>query len=108
MIGHLIRKAVNITLLVWVDKICGGIVGLLKGVLICGVFLILISAFWPNAISKNSRVSVYVMNFTKSLGFLMPQKIKKEFNKEREDITKYFSGDFWYKLFNIKKGKREL
>ncbi len=108
VIGTLIRKGIQITILAWVDRFGGAIVGFLKGAIICGLILILISFFWPNIVSKRSRVALYVMEFTNKLSVFIPKNLKKEFEKEKDHLKKYFSEDFLYEFFNIKKGKRKL
>ncbi len=108
VIGNFIRRAIHITILAWIDRLGGAIIGFLKGVVICGLILMLISFFSPNVIPKDSKVSLYVMNFTHKLSVFLPQNLKEEFEKEKERFKKYLSEDFFYELFNIKKGKREL
>ncbi len=107
IVVSMLRKIASISVLSSADKIAGGLFGLIKGIIICGAFLMFITFFWPKATS-HSKLCPYVIKATKSLYLFVPQSIRQEFNEKSREIRKYFSEDFWYELFKIKKPKRRL
>ncbi len=110
LLGLVLRRIFHLTILSWADKLGGAIIGFIKGIIICGAILFLIDTFLgpDTQLVKNSRVTPYVLKTTQKLSILIPNKLRREFKKEKEEIAEFFSEDFWYKLFGLKKGKREL
>ena len=61
-----------------VNRMAGSVIGLLKVALICGGVLLLFVRY-PVA-EFNSRLTPHVLNYTKSVVFIMPQKYKNLIN----------------------------
>jgi len=73
----------------FVNNALGGGLGLLKGLLICGiiVFAMLVFPFKENAL-KQSFLAPYCMRITKAVIYLIPEDLKVKFNEAYEDIIK--------------------
>lgn len=69
------------------DRVLGGGVGLLKGVLICGILLFALLAFPISTASiKKSQIAPYCLNVTKLVVSLIPEDLKKAFNETYRNI----------------------
>ncbi len=73
----------------FVNNALGGGLGLLKGLLICGVilFAMLVFPFKENAL-KQSIFAPYCLRVTKAVIYLIPDDLKVKFNEAYEDIVK--------------------
>ncbi|MFC2160195.1 CvpA family protein [Acidobacteriota bacterium] len=78
----------------FINYVLGGGLGLLKGLLICGVivFAMLVFPFKENAL-KQSFLAPYCMRITKAVIYLIPDELKIKFNKAYDDIVKRGSED---------------
>ena len=73
----------------FVNSALGGGLGLLKGLLICGVivFAILVFPFQEDALKK-SVLAPYCLRITKAVIYLIPKDLKVKFNEAYKDIIK--------------------
>jgi len=73
----------------FVNNALGGGLGLLKGLLICGVivFAMLVFPFKEDALKK-SFLAPYCMRITKAVIYLIPKDLKVKFNEAYDDIIK--------------------
>lgn len=81
----------------FVNNVLGGGLGLLKGLLICGVivFAMLVFPFKEDAL-RQSFLAPYCLRITKAVIYLIPDDLKEKFNeaykdiveREREDVRK--------------------
>jgi len=73
----------------FVNKVLGGGLGLLKGLLISGVivFAMLVFPFKDDAI-KQSFLAPYCLRVTKAVIYLIPDDLKERFNEAYKDIVK--------------------
>lgn len=73
----------------FVNNALGGGLGLLKGLLICGVivFAMLVFPFKGDALEQ-SFLAPYCMRVTKAVFYLIPKDLKVKFNEAYEDIIK--------------------
>ena len=61
LIGVILRKAVSISLAAWFDYVAGGIIGLVKGLLLCFLLLALVQVALPDAgFLKGSKLAPYL------------------------------------------------
>lgn len=71
-----------------INRFFGGAIGLLKGVLICGVFVFALFAFPFNSEAlKNSRLAPYGVEVTKSVYYLIPEELKIKFEEAYRDLV---------------------
>jgi membrane protein required for colicin V production len=73
----------------FVNNALGGGLGLLKGLLICGVivFAMLVFPFKEDAL-KQSFLAPYCVRVTKAVIYLIPDDLKVKFNEAYDDIVK--------------------
>ena len=73
----------------WINHVLGGGLGLLKGILICGVvvFAMLVFPFNTEAL-KGSFLAPVCLRITKTVFYLIPEELKIQFNEAYQDIVK--------------------
>jgi membrane protein required for colicin V production len=71
----------------FLNHIFGGALGLLKGVLICGVIVLGLLVFpVKKEALKESQISPYCLKVAEAMYYLIPQSLKQEFKKAYRDI----------------------
>ncbi|UCC38873.1 MAG: CvpA family protein [Candidatus Aminicenantes bacterium] len=86
LISHLLSKMMKGPLK-FANHVLGGGIGLLKGILICGVVVFAFLLFPVNKEAlKASKLSPTCVQATKAVFFLIPQEIKDQFQKAYQDI----------------------
>ena len=76
------------------DKILGGALGLLKGILICSiiVFALLVFPIDKKALKK-SQISPVCLKITRTMVSLIPKELKEKFREAYKEITKRVGKD---------------
>jgi membrane protein required for colicin V production len=73
--------------LAFVNRILGGALGLLKGILICGVLVLALLAFETGTDAiKKSRMAPYCLKITKAIVRVVPAELKAKFQSAYENI----------------------
>jgi membrane protein required for colicin V production len=73
----------------WMNHALGGGLGLLKGILICGVIVFAMLVFPFNTeILKRSFLAPPCLRMTKAVIYLIPEDLKTKFNEAYQDIVK--------------------
>lgn len=74
LVGVVVKKAVNILLLGWIDKVFGGILGAIIGLVLCAALLTIVSKYFPNlvqdTISQSAVAKAIMEQFPMLLGLL--------------------------------------
>jgi membrane protein required for colicin V production len=71
----------------FLNHVFGGALGLLKGILICGVVVLALLVFpVKKEALKESQVAPYCLKIAEGLYYLIPQSLKQEFKKAYNDI----------------------
>lgn len=98
------RGAIRLVLLGWLDRILGGIFGLIKGAVIIFFLITILTVFHPksNALVKDSRFFPPILSFTGKMVQLIPHKIQGDFLNKKRQIQEYWGGK---KRFIEKTGK---
>jgi membrane protein required for colicin V production len=93
IVSHLLSKLVRGPLKL-LDKVLGGALGLLKGILICGVivFALLVFPIDKRAL-KGSLVSPVCLKLTRTIVSLIPKELKEKFKEAYKEITKRVGKD---------------
>jgi membrane protein required for colicin V production len=94
------RGAVRLAFLGWLDRILGGLLGLIKGVVVIMVLVALLLFFSPKA-STLMRQSLFyppMQNFTQKLVRFIPSSIIEDFQTKRKRWQDYW----WGKGQNLK------
>jgi membrane protein required for colicin V production len=99
-IGIIIKYILKIVFLGWVDRVFGGIFGILKGILIGCVLIVVFTAFLPNdsTVIKNSKISAYISTISDNMIKVTPKDMKQLYQTKRQDIEKA-----WKKPDQVKK-----
>lgn len=72
----------------FINRFFGGAIGLLKGVLICGVFVFGLFAFPFNTDAlKQSLLAPYCAEVTKAVFYLIPAELKIKFNEAYQELV---------------------
>lgn len=98
------RGAIRLVFLGWLDRILGGIFGLIKGAVIIFFLITILTVFHPksNALVKDSRFFPPILSFTGKMALLIPHKIQGDFLNKKKQIQEYWGGK---KRFIEKTGK---
>lgn len=73
----------------FVNNALGGGLGLLKGLLICGVIVFAMLVFpFREDVLKQSFLAPYCLRVTKAVIYLIPDDLKEKFNEAYKDIVK--------------------
>jgi len=81
VMGMVIKYVLNIVFLGWVDRICGGGFGLLKGGLIVSVVLVTLTAFLQKGspLVRDSLLAPHVMVVSEKMAKVVPAEMKRQF-----------------------------
>lgn len=88
MIAAVLRHLLKIVLLGGVDRFAGGVIGLLKGGLVCILLVLLLTTFLsPQAeILAQSRLAPQVNRFSTILADLLPREMREEFEERSQPL----------------------
>jgi membrane protein required for colicin V production len=88
IIGIIIKYILKIVFLGWVDRVFGGIFGILKGILIGSVLLIVFTAFLSgdSTMIRNSRISPYISTISDAMVRVTPKELKYAYQAKKLDI----------------------
>ena len=91
-LGLLIKKMVRFTLFGWVDRLLGGVFGLIKGGVVVFFLITLLTLLLPkqSAFINNSRLFPRVIALTDQLTMLIPGKITEDFNRKKQELRDYW------------------
>lgn len=88
LLGFLISKGMKGPLAV-VNRVFGGAFGLLKAVLICGIFVFALTVFGiARPALETSRLAPVCLGITRAAVNLIPQDLKAKFNQSYQEIRK--------------------
>ncbi|MDD2603207.1 MAG: CvpA family protein [Desulfobacterales bacterium] len=90
IVGVVIKYLLRVAFLGWLDRICGGLFGLLKAVLITAVVLMALTAFLPkNApLVRDSLAAPYITAISATLARITPGEFKTEFRDKLTEMRK--------------------
>lgn len=92
-VSYMLSKLARGQLMV-LNRTLGGLLGLLTGLLICGVIVFTLSVFPINKkVLKESRLSPFSMRVAKLAVSLVPRELREKFKETYQDITKKVGKD---------------
>ena len=93
IIGVIIKYLMNIAFLGWVDRICGVLFGIAKGVLIASVLLMILTAFLPKGapLIKDSLLAPHVSRISEVMAQLVSKDMKLEFTTKIVELKKIWN-----------------
>jgi membrane protein required for colicin V production len=85
-----IKYLLNIAYLGWVDRICGAMFGVIKGILVICVLFIALTAFLPKGASiiKESTLSPHVAIVSEVMVKVVSKDMKQQFGSKINDFRK--------------------
>lgn len=91
-LGIMIRKALTVASMGWVDRVAGCIFGFVKGILLVAVLIIVLTAFLPrgNRILRESVLAPHVMQIAEALVELVPADLKTKFYEHLKSLKDYW------------------
>ncbi len=86
IIGRLLEKLMKLAGLGWANRLLGGLLGLVKGILITAVIMVVLVAFLPSdsRILKESVTIPYLVSVAKLFGAAIPGDIKMKYKSRIE------------------------
>jgi membrane protein required for colicin V production len=94
ILGVLIRYVLNIASLGWLDRLCGALFGIIKGVLIVSVLVMALTAFLPGntPLMRHSRLAPPVLLVSERLVKIVPKDMKERFGEKLKELRKGWKG----------------
>jgi membrane protein required for colicin V production len=89
-VGIFFKKAIRFIRLSWLDRWIGGVVGLVKGIIVVGLISLLIVTFFPEGKSfmKQSMLGRHTITIVRIAVYLLPERFRKrlhEYSSCREE-----------------------
>jgi membrane protein required for colicin V production len=93
ILGVIIKYLMNIAFLGWVDRICGVLFGIAKGVLITSVILMMLTAFLPKGtpLIKDSLLAPHVSRVSEIMAQLVSKEMKQDFSTKIMELKKIWN-----------------
>jgi membrane protein required for colicin V production len=90
IVGVVVKYLLRVAFLGWLDRICGGLFGLLKTVLIAAVVLMTLTAFLPKGspLVRDSLLAPYITSISATLARITPKELKSEFRDKVGELRK--------------------
>ena len=100
IVATILRKLLKLVLLGWADSLGGGLLGSLKGGLVCSIILVVLTSFLRPAtpLLAQSRVAPYIKEFSIAVVSFFPEEIRKEFTRKSKSLDTLWKQD-WIKNF---------
>ena len=90
ILGVVIKYLLNVAFLGWIDRFCGVVFGLIKGVLIVTVLFIILTTFLPKGapLIKKSILAPHVIWISEKMVNLVSKEMKKDFFGKLNEFKK--------------------
>jgi membrane protein required for colicin V production len=90
ILGAIIKYLLKIITFGWLDRVAGGVFGLIKGTLIVSVLLMTFTAFLPKGapIIRNSMLAPRVILLSEKMSEVIPKDMKRIFSAKIEHFKK--------------------
>ena len=88
ILGVIIKYLLSISHLGWIDRICGAVFGLAKGILIAAILLLALTAFLPKGapVIKKSFLAPHVSLISETMAKVVPKQMKQEFKVKLKEL----------------------
>ncbi len=83
VVGILFKKAIKFIRLSWLDRLVGGLVGLIKGIVVAGLISLLIITFVPEgrAFMRQSKFGRHMVTVVRIAVYLLPERFRKRLHE---------------------------
>lgn len=90
LLATLIRKILKLICLGWLDSIGGGALGILKGLLLCSIVIMALTAFLPakSEVLTRSQVVPHINTFNTLLSNALPKEMRDQFLERSQELQK--------------------
>ena len=95
LVAWVIQRVFKLVGLSWLDRLAGGGLGLLRGVVVIAIGALLLSAFAPKrmpAAVSQSELAPYVFGMSRVLSDMTPYEIKNGFEQTYQEFTTLLEG----------------
>jgi membrane protein required for colicin V production len=88
IVGNTISKLIHFAKMGCLDRLLGGILGIFKGVLICGIACMVILTFTPRGahVLRDSVLAPRVLSFTNMFFSLFPRDVKERLERRLKSL----------------------
>jgi membrane protein required for colicin V production len=95
LLGRFLSRLIKKMDLGWVDRLAGGVFGLLKALLLVAIILLVLTASLPSRskVVSESRVSPVVLTITRQLSYLVPVKFRALYTAKEKELKKYWAAN---------------
>jgi membrane protein required for colicin V production len=94
LVGALIAKLMKVVHLSWLDRLLGGAFGLLRGALVGGIILLVLTTFSskpPPESVAHSRIAPYVMSTARLMVYAAPREFREGFHESYAKLRQFWS-----------------
>lgn len=94
LVGALIAKLMKVVHLSWLDRLLGGAFGVLRGALVGGILLLVLTAFSskpPPQSVAHSRIAPYVMETARLMVYAAPREFREGFRESYDKLRQFWS-----------------
>ncbi len=109
LLSTLLKNFLKLIMLGWLDRLGGGAFGLAKGLLLCSVILLVLTAFLsPKAsILSESKVAPYIGTINEAVVDFLPQDMEQEFRSKSKSLKEIWHSDWLDTLHETKDALRD-
>lgn len=93
-LGLVLKKAFHWSLLGWLDRGLGGLLGFLKAGILIFFLITLLTLTLPKTsnLINHSRIFPWVISFADRMTLLIPGKIQEDFDQKKKGFIEYWTG----------------
>lgn len=92
LLGSIFKKILQAVMLLWMDRIGGGVFGLGKGFIFCVAILMILVYFVPStSLVRDSKIVPHLYEISRSLVRLVPEDMKDSILKRNKDMRKWLN-----------------
>jgi membrane protein required for colicin V production len=91
-LGVVIQYLLDVAFLGWVDRLCGAAFGLIKGILICAVLVMALTAFLQKGtpLVKDSSLAPYINRIAENMAKVVSDDMKRQFDEKIDVLRKHW------------------
>ncbi|KUJ94984.1 MAG: rane protein required for colicin production [Desulfonauticus sp.] len=90
IISTILKHLLKMAFLGWLDRIGGAAIGLLKALVLCSIFLMILTSFLParSEALQTSKLAPYVHRSSLFLAKLLPKELKDRFEENKKTLER--------------------
>lgn len=109
LIGAALRKGLELTMLAWIDRVAGGLLGLLKGILFSSVLLFSLTVVLSprSTFITGSKLAPYVNKGAVYVAHFVPAELTRSFREKSKHLKDQWKNSLFDKLLHPEKWDEE-